>query len=152
MRKHANHKQTPREPEMPFNTLVDKIDQKDLTRTITNNHKRLCGVNKSATDFNKDLQQISAAGNFIKNLNQNHLEQFEGTNCNVQNGNNNTYDRKNFKGRPNFALFYSYFSSHGHTKGRRFKRPERESTHRLKERSFYGHLRNNQNLPNRQIN
>ena len=32
MKKHANHKQTPREPEMPFKTLVDKIDQMDLTR------------------------------------------------------------------------------------------------------------------------
>ena len=39
LRKHANHKQTPREPEMPFKTRVDKIDQMDLTRTITNNHK-----------------------------------------------------------------------------------------------------------------
>ena len=27
LKKHANHKQTPREPEMPFKTLVDKIDQ-----------------------------------------------------------------------------------------------------------------------------
>ena len=39
LKKHANHKQTPREPEMPFKALVDKIDQMDLTRTITNNHK-----------------------------------------------------------------------------------------------------------------
>ena len=40
LKKHANHKQTPREPEMPFKTLVDKIDQMDSTRTIKNNHKR----------------------------------------------------------------------------------------------------------------
>ena len=36
LKKHANHKQTPREPEMPFKALVEKIDQMDLTRTITN--------------------------------------------------------------------------------------------------------------------
>ena len=41
LKKHGNHKQTPREPEMPFKTLVDKIDQMDLTRTIINRHKRL---------------------------------------------------------------------------------------------------------------
>ena len=40
-KKPANHKPTPREIEMPFKTLLDKIDQMDLTRTITNNHKRL---------------------------------------------------------------------------------------------------------------
>ena len=38
LKKHANNKQTPREFEMPFKTLVEKIDQMDLTRTITNNH------------------------------------------------------------------------------------------------------------------
>ena len=79
------------------------------------------------------------------------LEQFEGTICNVLNGINNTYDRKNFKGRPKFALFCSYGRSHGHTKGRCFKRPQRESITRPKERSFYSHMRNNENLPNRTI-
>ena len=29
LKKHANHKQTPREPGMPFKTLVDKIDQQE---------------------------------------------------------------------------------------------------------------------------
>ena len=56
--KHANHKQTPRESEMPFKALVDKIDQKDLTRTITNNHKRLYEVNQTTTNINEDLKQI----------------------------------------------------------------------------------------------
>ena len=51
------------------------------------------------------LKQINAACNNINDLNQNDLEQFEGTICNVLNGINNTYDRKNFKGRPKFALF-----------------------------------------------
>ena len=46
-KKHANHKQTPREPEMLFKIQVDKIDQVNLTRTITNNHKRLYEVNQS---------------------------------------------------------------------------------------------------------
>ena len=45
LKKHANHKPTPREPEMPFKTLLDKIDQMDFTRNITNNHKRLYEVN-----------------------------------------------------------------------------------------------------------
>ena len=45
-KKHANHKQTAREPEMTFKTLVNKIDQMDLTRTITNNHKSLYEVNQ----------------------------------------------------------------------------------------------------------
>ena len=44
-KKHANHKQLPIESEMPFKTLVDEVDQLDLTRTITNNHIRLCEVN-----------------------------------------------------------------------------------------------------------
>ena len=151
LKKHANHKQTPREPEMPFKTLVEKIDQMDLTRTITNNHKRLYEVNQSTTNINEDLKQMNIACNNINELNQNDLEQFEGTICNVLNGINNTYDKKNFKGRPKFALFCSYCSSHGHTKGRCFKRPRRDSVTRPKERSFYSHMRNNQNLPNRRI-
>ena len=151
LKKHANHKQTPREPEMPFKALVEKIDQMDLTRTITNNHKRLYEVNQSTSIINDDLKQMKISCNIINELNQNDLEQFEGTICNVLNGINNTYDKKNFKGRPKFALFCSYCSSHGHTKGRCFKRPRRESIARPKERSFYGHMRNNQNLPNRKI-
>ena len=134
LKKHANHKQTPREPEMPFKTLVDKIDQMDLTRTITNNHKRLYEINQTTTNISEDLKQLNVECNNINDLNQNDLEQFEGTICNVPNGINNTYDRKNFKGRPKFALFCSYFSSHGHTKGRCFKRPRRKSIARPKER------------------
>ena len=34
---------------MPAKTMVDKIDQTDLTRTITNNHKRLYEVNQSTS-------------------------------------------------------------------------------------------------------
>ena len=151
LKKHANHKQTPREPEMPFKALVEKIDQMDLTRTITNNHKRLYEVNQSTSNINDDLKQMNIACNNISKLNQNDLEQFEGTISNVLNGINNTYKKNNFKGRPKFALFCSYCSSHGHTKGRCFKRPRRESKARPKERSFYGHMRNNQNLPNRKI-
>ena len=151
LKKHANHKQTPREPEMPFKTLIEKIDQMDLTRTITNNHKRLYEVNKSTSNINEDIKQMSIACNNINEQNQNDLEQFEGTICNVLNGINNTYDKKNFKGRPKFALFCSYCSSHGHTKGRCFKRPRRENITRPKEKSFYSHMRNNQNLPNRRI-
>ena len=151
LKKHANHKQTPREPETPFKTLVDKIDQMDLTRTITNNHKRLYEVNQTTTNNSEDLKQMNVACNNINDLNQNDLEQFEGTICNVQNGINNTYDRKNFKGRLKIALFCSHSRSHGHTKGKCFKRPRRESIARPKERSFYSHMRNNQNLPNRRI-
>ena len=102
LKKHANHKQTPREPEMPSKTLVDKIDQMDLTRTITNNHKRLYEVNQSTTSIIV-LQQMNAPCNNINDINQNDLEQFEGTICNVRNGIHNTYDRKNFKGRPLFC-------------------------------------------------
>ena len=151
LKKHANHKQTPREPEMPFKALVEKIDQMDLTRTVTNNHKRLYEVNQSTSNINDDLKQMNIACNNINEPNQNDLEQFEGTICNVLNGINNTYDKKNFKGRPKFALFCSYCSSHGHTKSRCFKRPRRESIARPKERSFYGQMRNNQNLLNRKI-
>ena len=123
----------------------------DLTRTITNNHKRLYEVNQTTTNFSEDLKQMNTACNNINELNQIDLEQFEGTICNVLNGINNTYDRKNSKGRLKFALFCSYCSSHGHTKGRCFKRPRRESMARPKERSFYSHMRNNQTLPNRRI-
>ena len=152
LKKQANCKQTPREPEMPFKTSVDKIDQVDLTRTITNNNKRLNEVNQTTTNISEDLKQMNVACNNINDLNQNDLEQIEGTICNVLNEINNTYDRKNFKGkRPKFALFCSYYSSHGHTKGRCFKRPRKESIARPKERSFYSHMRINQNLPNRRI-
>ena len=150
LKEHANHKQTPREPEMTFTTLVDKIDHMDLTRTITNNHKRLYEVNQTTTNIGEDLKQMNVACN-INDPNQNDLENFEGTICNVLNGINNTYGRKNFKGRPKFALFRRYCSSHGHTKGRCFRRPRRESIARPKGRSFNSHMRNNQNLPNRRI-
>ena len=152
LKKHANHKPTPREPEIPFKTLLDKIDQMDLTRTITNNHKRLYEVNQSTGNQQIDINQISHICNNTDNLNQNNLDQFEDAVCNVLNGINNTYDRKNFKGRPKFALFCSYSSSHGHSKSRCFKRPRRKQQSRPRERSFYGHMRKNQNLLNRQIN
>ena len=97
LKKHANHKQTPREPEMPFKTLVDKIDQMDLTRTITNNHKRLYEVNQSTSNINEDIKQMNIAVSNINELNQNDLEQFEGTICNVLNGINNTYDKRILK-------------------------------------------------------
>ena len=151
LKRHANHKQTPREPEMPFKALVDKIDQMDLTRTITNNHKRLYKANQTTANINEDRKQMNIACNNLNDLNQNNLEQFEGTICNVLNGIKNTYERKNFKGRPKFALFCGHCSSKGHTKGRCFKRPQRESIARPKEKSFYCHMRNNQNLPNRRI-
>ena len=77
---------------------------------------------------------MTTACNNINELNQNDLEQFEGTICNVLDGINSPYDRKNFKGGPKFALFSSYCSSHGHTKGRCFKRLQRESVARPKER------------------
>ena len=83
LKKHANHKQTPREPEMPFKALIEKIDQMDLTRTITNNHKRLYEVNQSTSNMNDDLKQLNIACNNINELNQSDLEQFEGTICNV---------------------------------------------------------------------
>ena len=136
---------------MPLKTLVDKIDQMDFTRTITNNHKRLYEVNQTTTNISEDLKEMKLACNNINNLNQNDLEQFEGKICNVLNGINNTNDRKNFKERPKFSLLCSFCSSHGHTKGRCFKRTRRESIARPKERSFYSHMRNNQNLPNRII-
>ena len=151
MKKYANHKQKPREREMPFKTLVDKIYQMDLTRTKTNNHKRLYEVNQTTTNISEDLKQMNAACNNINDFNQNYLEQFEGTICTVLNGINNTYNRKNFKEIPKFALFCSFCSSHAHTKGRCFKKPRRESIARPKERSFHSHMRNNQNLPNRRI-
>ena len=69
LKKHANRKQTPREPEMPFKTLVDKIDQMDLTRTITNNHKRLYEVTQTTSNINEDLKQMNAACNNINDLN-----------------------------------------------------------------------------------
>ena len=59
---------------MPFKTYVDKIDQMDLTRTITNNHKRLYEVNGSTTNNNEEVQQMNAACNNFINFNQNDLE------------------------------------------------------------------------------
>ena len=105
LKKHANHKQTPREPEMPFKTLVDEIDQMDLTTTITNNHKRLFEVNQSTSNQQIDITQKSEICNKTDNLNQNNLDQFKNAVCTVLNGINNTYDRKNFKKSPKFALF-----------------------------------------------
>ena len=97
LKKHTNHKQTPREPEMPFKTLVDKIDQTDLTRKITNNHKRLYEVNESTTDIKRGLLQMTAACNNIKDLKQIDFEQFEVTICNIRNGIYNSYDGKTLR-------------------------------------------------------
>ena len=113
-KKHASHKQTPREPEMPLKTLVDKIDQMDLTRTITNNQKRLYEVNQTTSNINEDLKQMNAACNNINDLNQNDLEHFEETICNVFNGINNTYDRKNLKEDRSFHYFAG-IAGHTHT-------------------------------------
>ena len=85
-RKHANHKQTPREPEMHFKTLVDKMDQMDLMRTITYNHKELYKVIEKTTNINEELQKLNAACNNINNLSQNDFQQFEGTISNVLSG------------------------------------------------------------------
>ena len=96
---------------MTFKTSVDKIDQMDLTRTITNNHKRLYEVNQTTTNIIEEIKQMNAACNNINDLNQKDLEQFEGTICNVLNGINSTNDRKNSKGRPKFVLFCSYIDT-----------------------------------------
>ena len=58
-----------REPKMPFKTLVDKIDQMDLTRTITNNHKILYEVNQSTSNQQIDINQISEICNNTDKLN-----------------------------------------------------------------------------------
>ena len=41
---------------MSFKKLVDKIDQMDLKRTITNNHKRLYEINQTTTNITEDLK------------------------------------------------------------------------------------------------
>ena len=89
-----------------------KKNQMNLTRTITNNHKQFYEVNQSTSNQQIDINQISEICNNRDNLNQNNIDQFEDAVCNVLNGIINTYDRKNFKGRPTFALFCSYCSSH----------------------------------------
>ena len=61
----------------------------------------------------------------VNSLNQNDLEQVQAIICNVLNGINNTYDRKKIKGRAKLALFCSYCSSHGLTKGRYFIKPRK---------------------------
>ena len=94
MKKHANHKPTPREPEIPFKTLLDKIDQMDLTRTITNNHKRLYEVHQSTSNQQIDINQVSDLCSNTYNLSQSNLDQLEDAVCNVLNGINNTYDKK----------------------------------------------------------
>ena len=91
---------------MPFKTLLEKIDQMDLTRTITNNHKRLYEVNQSTSNQQIDINQISDICSNTDNLNQSNLDQFEDAVCNVLNGINNKYGRKNFEGRPKL-LHYS---------------------------------------------
>ena len=148
LKKHANHKQTPREPEMPFKALVDKIDQMDLTRTITNNHKRLYEVSLTTTNIKEDLKQMNISCNNINNLNQNLKEQSETFSTELI----INMIEKILKEDQNLHCLSSYCSSHGHTKGRCFKRPRREeSIARAKEKLFYGHMRNIQNLPNRRI-
>ena len=64
---------------MPFKTLIDKIDQMDLTRTMTNKHKGLYEVNQSTSNINEDIKQMSIACNNINELNQNELLQFTWT-------------------------------------------------------------------------
>ena len=90
---------------MPFKTLVDEIDQLDLTRTITNNHIQLYEVNQRISKREADINQMREFCNNIDNLDQNNVEQFENFVCTVLNGIDNTYDRKNFKVKPKFALF-----------------------------------------------
>ena len=74
LKKHANHKPTPREPEIPFKTLLDKMDEMDLTRTITNNHKRLYEINQSTSNQQIDINQISDICSNTDNLNQSNLD------------------------------------------------------------------------------
>ena len=87
--------------------------------------------------------------NNVDKLDQNNIEQFENEVCNVLNGINNTYDRKIVKGRPKIAFFCSCCSSHGLIRGIGFKKPQRKSQQKPREKSFYRDMRNNQNLPNR---
>ena len=55
---------------MPFKTLLDKIDQMDLTRTISNNHKKLYEVNQSFSTQQSDIHQMSEM--FKNNIRHNH--------------------------------------------------------------------------------
>ena len=90
---------------MPFKTLVDEIEQIDLTRTITSKYKRLYEVSQNASTQQLDINQISEISNNVEKRDRNNIEEFENAVCNVLNGINITYDRKNFKGRPTIAFF-----------------------------------------------
>ena len=94
---------------------------------------------------------MSQLCNNTDNLDQNNIEQVENAVCSVLNGIDNTYYRQNFQGRPKFALFCSYCCSRGHAKDRGFKRPQKETQQKPREKSFYGHMRNHKNLTNIQI-
>ena len=144
LKKHANHKQTQREPEMPFKTLVKKTDQMDLTRTITNNHKRLYEVNQSISNQQIDLNQISEICNNTDNLIQDNLDQFENAVWIVLNGINNTYDRKNFKEDLNLHYFVAIVALTD-IQNEDVSKDHQDNDNRR-------HMRNNQNLPNTQTN
>ena len=64
------------------------------------------------------ISQMTENCSNIDNMDQNNNEQFENAVCSVLNGIINTYEIKNFKGRLNFALFWRYCSSYGHTRER----------------------------------
>ena len=77
----------------------------DLTRTITNNHKRSYEINQSTSNQQININQISEICNNTDNLNQNNLDQFEIAVCNVLNGINNTYIEKILKEAQNLQYF-----------------------------------------------
>ena len=126
-----------------INENIERIQEEAMEMVFDKLERTLDNINRQ-----NSLRSENGNKNNDRSSNNNNIQN---TNIFVLNGINNTYDRKNFKGRPKFALLCSYFSSHGHTKGRCFKRPRRESIARPKERSFFSHMRNNQNLPNRRI-
>ena len=59
LKKRANHKQTTKESEILFNSLDEKIDQMDLTWTITNKNERLDNIISINVKPQKELLKAS---------------------------------------------------------------------------------------------
>ena len=95
LQKHTN--ESLRSLALRIETLVKTAYSLYTEDYITNNPKRLYEVNQSTSNINEDIKQMSIACSNINELNQNDLEQFEGTICKVLNGINNTCDKRILK-------------------------------------------------------
>ena len=146
LKKIANHKSTAVEPQLPFEQLVEKIHQEDITRTYIDRHKLMPNstITPTINNLSYDIDNLTVEDIQI-------IEQDIAHGINVV---RHKYSNDpNFKGKPVFLNISKNCSRSGHSistcPDKRYTKPLDKPS--FQKQTFNQAIKGNQNLPNRQV-